>query len=132
MTVSRVSEASKYLCEYFYFGNRVNSNILSEKAPFRILSSFMLGEGAMALQLDGGEYSREMGFARQIRLIFSPRSKTNTLSGTIARAERTGLTLELTNTLEQSARQRRTLQSYGIRKQLHDIVFEKGLEAWVI
>ncbi|NMX60339.1 AAA family ATPase [Pseudomonas sp. WS 5079] len=125
----RVSEASKYLCEYFYFGNRVNSNILSEKAPFRILSSFMLGEGCNGLAGSmAGNILEEMGFARQIRLIFSPRSKTNTLSGTIARAERTGLTLELTNTLEQSSATEENLAKLRNKEiQLHDIVFEKGL-----
>jgi len=57
----RKNETSKYLCECLYFGNRVNGNILSEKAPFRILSEFILGEGcnglsgSMAGNIRGGD-----------------------------------------------------------------------------
>lgn len=124
----RKSETLKYSCEYLYFGNRVNTNILSEKAPFRILSDYILGEGCNGLAgAMAGKILEELGFSRQVRLIFSPR-QSNSPSGSInRRLKTTAVTLELDNTLQQSIATEEILARLRNREiQLHDIVFEKG------
>lgn len=125
----REGEAAKFACEYFYFGNRVNSNILSEKAPFRILSSFMLGDGCNGIAgAMAGDILEGLGFRRPIRLVFSHRQVGGTVPGLSARSERPGITLELSNTLQQSSASEELLAELRNKKiQLSDIVFEKDL-----
>ena len=123
----RKSETSKYSCEYLYFGNRINSNILSEKAPFRILSRYILSEGCNGLAGGmAGKILDEIGFSQRVRLLFSP--KQSAVSGANnRRAAVSGVTLEFNHTLQQSVATEDILAKlYGNEIQLHDIVFEKG------
>lgn len=126
----RKNETSKYLCECLYFGNRVNGNILSEKAPFRILSEFILGEGCNGLSGSmAGNILAEIGFSRRVRLVFSPRVPVDQNLAARARPEPIGLTIELANTLQQSNATEEVLAKVRNRDvQLQDMIFEKGLE----
>ncbi|MEH6415516.1 AAA family ATPase [Pseudomonas sp. CGJS7] len=121
------SETSEYSCEYLYFGNRVNNNFLSEKAPFRILSSFILGEGCNGLAGDmAGKILEELGFSRQVRLVFSPGQSISQSDSIYKNKKTIGITLEFDNTLQQTFKAEELLAALDGREiQLIDMQFEK-------
>lgn len=123
----RKSEASKYACEYLYFGNRVNSNILSEKAPFRILAEYVLGEGCNGLSGSmAGRILEELGFSRKVRLVFSTKQSSKPSMALDSLLKSTGITLEFDNTLQQTFATDKWLSKLRMGEiQLHDMEFEK-------
>lgn len=91
-------------CDYLYFGNKTKGNILSERAPFRILADYILGHGCngIAGQI-AGEILEGLGFNRRLKLRFSLRLTTKSDKRRVHYSARDlDITLDLSNTLEQT------------------------------
>ncbi|HDS1738529.1 AAA family ATPase [Pseudomonas putida] len=124
----RGSEVAKYPCDYLYFGNKVNSNMLSEKAPFRILSSYILGEGCNGLSGSlAGKILGELGFSNQVRLVFASKMPNNGSTHSIKKSGTVGVSLQFDSLLQQTVATEEILASLKDDEiNLHDMFFEKG------
>ena len=91
-------------CDYLYFGNKTKGNILSERAPFRILVDYMLGQGCNGISGQiAGKILEGLGFNRRLKLRFSLRLPTKTDNRSVNYSARDlDITLDLSNTLEQT------------------------------
>ena len=91
-------------CDYLYFGNKTKGNILSERAPFRILADYMLGQGCNGISGQmAGQILEGLGFSSWLKIRFSIRLPTKTERRRLNYSARDlDITLELSNTLEQT------------------------------
>jgi predicted ATPase len=124
-------DADNLKCSYLYFGNKAKGNILSEKAPFRLLAHYIIGEGCNGISGElAGNVLEEIGFSRKLGLRFSrtaykrgERIKYN------ARAPELDIIIELSSTLEQTYETEDRLVSMSNGEvSLFDLVLQKNGE----
>jgi ABC-type lipoprotein export system ATPase subunit len=124
-------DAENAKINYLYFGNKAKGNILSEKAPFRLLAHYMLGEGCNGISGEmAGNVLEEIGFSRKLGLRFSRTAYKKGLRIKYnARASELDIIIELSSTLEQTYETEDRLVSISNGEaSLLDLVFQKNGE----
>lgn len=116
--------------DYLYFGNKAKGNILSEKAPFRLLANYILGEGCNGISGElAGNVLEEIGFSRKIGLRFSRTAYKQGLRKYNARASELDIIVDLSSTLEQTYETKdRLLSISNGEASLLDLAFHKNGE----
>ncbi|MEW5620691.1 AAA family ATPase [Pseudomonas putida] len=125
------SDADKLKINYLYFGNKAKGNILSEKAPFRLLAQYILGEGCNGIAGEmAGNVLEGIGFSRKLGLRFSKTAyKEGLRTKYNAQAPELDIIIELSSTLEQTYEtEDRLTKILSSKASLFDLALQKNGE----